>query len=234
MLADLADLEISINELETYTNLDFRYELLLDLYRGFILKHKKYLGSALIIELALLIFILIIVLPLSLIILSNSAPIDGNDANNFITIIAIAFCLLLGINVYLFQRVFYLKTLANLLKLVDKYNGVIQSLKLVTRLKLTQSNQCPEAENKNHIIEALWVTRHSLINALKFEAILREKQLNSHNRYELIVNLENDLVTLMALENGTTLREYEQLVDEVLEIGLNVHKAVKNLDQKSN
>ena len=69
-----------------------------------------------------------------------------------------------------------------------------------------------------------------LINGLKTERILREHQDFMGRRYELFLNLENNLSALMALDVTNQATEYGQLLNEALEIGMTVHQEVRKLN----
>lgn len=61
------------------------------------------------------------------------------------------------------------------------------------------------------------------------EKILRVSRTLLARRYDLIINIENNLMTLITLEVNNQANEYRQLLNEALQIGLIVHKEVQKI-----
>jgi hypothetical protein len=118
---------------------------------------------------------------------------------------------------------------------VDKYNGVIQAITLVDELELVgnSTTQLNHLSNRQEVVEALKVTKESLISALRVERILRRHNSFMDSRYELLANIENNLNTLMSFEVSNQASEYGRLLNESLEIGMSVHKEVRKLQNHS-
>jgi len=83
--------------------------------------------------------------------------------------------------------------------------------------------------NRADAIEALQITRESLVCALRTERIMRENKDFIDRRYELFANIESNLAALMAVNVSDRATEYGRLLNEALEIGMSVHKEVRKL-----
>jgi hypothetical protein len=138
-------------------------------------------------------------------------------------------------NVYLWKQCQKVKSLARLMDEVDKYNGVIQAITLVDELELVgnSTTQLNHLSNRQEVVEALKVTKESLISALRVQRILRRHKSFIGSRYELLANLENNLNTLMSFEVSNHASEYGRLLNESLQIGMSVHKEVRKLQNHS-
>ena len=174
---------------------------------------------------------LIISLPLALTIVANT-NYSPDDPTLFIMFfqITMGFSLIitLGCNIYIWFKAKHLVTLINLIDEIHKYNEAIRALEIIDRLTAA-GNLEVNLTNRQNVVEALAVTRESLICALKTEKIFRENQDFIDRRYELFANIENNLAALMAFEIGDRASEYGQLLNEALKIGTSVQKEVRKL-----
>lgn len=234
MPSDLEALLITGEEIDELVNFSPGNTLAIDIYRAFILRKPNSFLSVLLTELFALILLLIFVAPVSLLVLRNSGnlPEDMPDILQLFTII-LGLCLL-GVslwNVYLWQQAKQMKSSARLLDEVDKYNGVIQALTLIDELELVGNSmtQLNRLNSRKEVVEALKVTKESLIGALRVERIIRNHERFFGSRYELLANLENNLNILMSFEMSDRASEYGRLLNESLQIGMSVHKEMKRI-----
>ena len=231
--ADLDELKISEKELEDLSGIALSDGFAADFYRPAALRDGKgkKLFSLLLNE--LLIFCLTLVVSLPVALLANQHNVGSfSDAEIFVRVLQITLGLSLAItvawNVYKWVKAKPLATLAGLLDEVEKYHEVIQALDIIDRLTAAGNLQA-NLINRGDAIEALKITRESLVCALKTEKILRENQQFIGRRYELFANIESNLAALMALDVSDRATEYGQLLNEALEIGMSVHKEVRKL-----
>ncbi|MEG3929246.1 hypothetical protein [Microcoleus sp. T3_D1] len=131
-------------------------------------------------------------------------------------------------NVYKWVKAKPLATLAGVRDEVEKYHEVTPALDIIDRLTAAGKLQA-NLINRGEAIEALKITRESLVCALKTERILRKNQQFIGRRYELFANIESNLAALMALDVSDLATEYGRLLNEALEIGMSVHKEVRKL-----
>lgn len=134
-------------------------------------------------------------------------------------------------NLYMGRKAQPLIRLGNLFQEVNKYNDVVKSVEILDQL-IAAGNLSETILNREDVLHALNITRESLITALRTERILREHQDFISHRYELLMNLENNLTALMAFEVTNQASEYGRLLQEALEIGRTVHQEVRNLREK--
>ncbi|MEG4066694.1 hypothetical protein QUA42_04980 [Microcoleus sp. Pol11C2] len=229
--ADLEQLKIPEKELEDLSGIALSDGFAADFYRPAALRDRKKLFSLLLNELLIFCVTLVVSLPVAL--LANKHNVGSfSDAEIFVRVLQITLGLSLAItvawNVYKWVKAKPLATLAGLLDEVEKYHEVIQALDIIDRLT-DAGNLQANLINRGDAIEALKITRESLVGALKTERILRENQKFIGRRYELFANIESNLAALMALEVSDRATEYGRLLNEALEIGMSVHKEVRKL-----
>ncbi|MEW5860251.1 MAG: hypothetical protein AB1861_23180 [Cyanobacteriota bacterium] len=239
MQADLENLQMTKEELETLVDLDTSTALAIDAYRGFILKNPKQMLSVLLTELFIFMLVLIFVMPVTLIMLRNAGALPGNTDGITKLLTLISGISLLGVsiwNVYFWQQVKQVKSLARLMDKVDKYNRVIQAIALIDELESASRSpsQCNSLSTRKEVIQALSITKETLSNALQAEMLMRKHRKFLSNHYELFANLENNFTTLMSFDLSHQVNEYSHLVNESLQIGLSVHKELKKLNNQMN
>ncbi|MEG4270612.1 MULTISPECIES: hypothetical protein [unclassified Microcoleus] len=231
MQADLSELIIPEKELDELSGIALSDGFAADFYRPAALRDGKKLFSLLVNE--LLIFCVTLVFSLPIALLANKHNVGlFSDSEIFVRVLQITLGWSLAItvawNVYQWVKAKPLATLAGLLDEVEKYHEVIQALDIIDRLTAAGNLQA-NLINRADAIEALKITKESLVCALKTERILRENQQFIDRRYELFANIESNLAALMALDVSDRATEYGRLLNEALEIGMSVHKEVRKL-----
>ncbi|MEP6516225.1 hypothetical protein [Microcoleus vaginatus] len=229
--ADLEQLKIPEKELEDLSGIALSDGFAADFYRPAALRDGKKLFSLLVNELLIFCVTLVVSLPVAL--LANKHNVGSfSDAEIFVRVLQLTLGLSLAItvawNISKWVKAKPLATLAGLLDEVEKYHEVIQALDIIDRLT-DAGNLQAHLINRGEAIEALKITRESLVCALKTERILRENQQFIGRRYELFANIESNLAALMAVDVSDRATEYGRLLNEALEIGMSVHKEVRKL-----
>ncbi len=231
---NLETLILNQEELENLVNLDIRTSIVVNFYRAFNFKKSQQIFSVVITEISLLILILVSILPLTLITLKNSQllPTTNYGINQllFLLLICSLACLLL-INIYIFRQAKALQSLAKLMEEIDKYNEVIYAIALMNYLD--SASEVKYIQNSEEVTELLQVTKKSLISAINFEKVIRKHQGFLTNRQGLLTSLESNLTTLMTFDPSSTAQEYQQILNETLQIGLTVHKEVGRLQSRN-
>ena len=229
--ADLDELRIAEKELEDLSGIALSDGFAGNFYRPATLRDGKKLFALLFHELLIFCVTLVVSLPVALLVNKHQVS-SASDAEIFVRVLQITLGLSLAItvawNVYQWVKAKPLATLAGLLDEVEKYHEVIQALDIIDRLTAAGNLQA-NLINRQDAIEALKITRESLVCALKTERILRENQKFIGRRYELFANIESNLAALMALDVSDRASEYGRLLNEALEIGMSVHKEVRKL-----
>lgn len=231
--ADLDELRIPEKELDDLSGIALSDGFTADFYRSAAFRDSKKLFSFLLNELLIFCMTLVVSLPIALLASKNQVGIT--DAEIFVRVLQITLGLSVAItvvwNVYKWVKAKPLATLAGLLDEVEKYHEVIKALDIIDRLTAAGNLQATLI-NRENAIEALTITRESLVCALKTERILRENQKFIDRRYELFANIESNLAALMAVDVSDRATEYGRLLNEALEIGMSVHKEVRKLQNE--
>ena len=242
MQQDLEELRITEKELEELSGVTVSDVVMGNLYRTSVLREsligkkrrdRQQLASFILNEILIFGLTLIISVPITLVIAKNTASVPDTQAFLQFLQLTLFLSILLscGWNIYMWLKAKPLEAWANLVDEVEKYNEVIKAVDIID--KLTAVGNSPlNLINRDDAIKALNVTRESLICALRTEKILRENQEFIGRRYELFVNIENNLTALMAFDVNNQASEYGRLLNEALEIGMSVHKEVRKLQDK--
>lgn len=229
--SDLDDLLIPEKDLEELSGIALGDGFAGNFYQHSTFGDSKKLFSMLLNELLIFCVTLVVSLPVALLATKHKVG-SFSDAEIFVWVLQITLSLSLVIavawNVYRWIKAKPLATLAGLLDEVDKYHEVIKALDIIDRL-IAVGNLQANLMNREDAIEALSITRESLVCALKTERILRENQEFIGRRYELFANIESNLAALMAMDVSDRATEYGRLLNEALEIGISVHKEVRKL-----
>ncbi|MBP0016493.1 MAG: hypothetical protein J7647_02920 [Cyanobacteria bacterium SBLK] len=225
-------LNITSRELEERLHIDAIANIAIDFYRGAIQKKGKYLLSTLLTELGLIAIAIVLILPTTALVLQGTGT---SDRDILPPLLIISFSLIglivLGFNIYFWQRAKQFKPLTHLLDEIDKYNRVVHSVTFVDRLNSLQSSNSPEGEKRLETFNLLQTIRHSLMTALKVERLMREQTQWIASRHELLATLESDLDVLMEFTARQDEKDNSQLFNEALQIGLNVHKEIKRFQR---
>lgn len=229
--ADLDELLIRETELEELTGIPVDDGFSGIFYRYGAFRDSKKLFSMLLNELLIFCVTLVVSLPIALLATQHKVG-SFSDAQIFVWVLQLTLGLSVAIavawNLYRWVKARPLAILAGLLDEVDKYHEVIKALDIIDRL-IAVGNLQANLMNREDAIEALNVTRESLVCGLKTERILRENHEFIGRRYELFANIESNLATLLAMDVSDQATEYGRLLNEALEIGLSVHKEVRKL-----
>jgi hypothetical protein len=225
-------LEITQEELEDLLNFNLLSSWAIDFSRVFLLRNQRYLFSLLFIESSSLFLSYFLFFSLNLIVLRNFNWLT-NSSNGFILVFISAtffsLCLLILLNIYLWHKAKKVKIFAVLLEKVKQYNQLIAHLKLLTELDSLNSGSKIKIDNSPEKIEfkkALELTKNSLIRSIELEKVLNRDRHLASNRYQLLANLEFGLVNLDPV-TSVEQNDYQQLLTEVVEIGLSVHKEMR-------
>lgn len=229
-------LKITQAELDDLLNLDLLSSWAIDLNYILVQHKRQYLKSFLITELSVLFLEIILFFPLALIVLRN-VGILANNTGGFLLILGISLLFstigLLILNYYLWLRAKKLKSAAIILDKIKQYNQLINNLQFVNQINYrtysddnqTQINSAQLSEIKT----ALKSTKHSLLKSVELEKNISLNRQNISDRYQLFTNLEDDLIQFLSLPDESYQSEYQNLLTEVVQIGLSVHQEVRKI-----
>ncbi|MEM1291773.1 MAG: hypothetical protein AAGH67_09890 [Cyanobacteria bacterium P01_H01_bin.162] len=224
MKSDLEDLIISQAQLEQLTELEVSKIFIGGVVRPSALRSPGQLCSFLVAEFSLLAVVFIVCLGLGLVIVRSWASFS-NLFGLIAVVVGVTIAVAIAWNGYQWQRYKALKTLSHLLDEVDRHNDIVQTIRVMDELRLAQSPAAASSMlNRAEIIAALQATRDSLISALMTERILRCHQTVLQQGRDLMGSIETNLAALQALHVSNQATEYQQFLQEALEIGLAVQQ----------
>jgi hypothetical protein len=214
---DLVGLEISKGELRRLTGFDSE-----DVFRPSIIKHREKRLGFLINEglVALALTPIIVGAIYAFIIL----PLIGSSIKlGILLLILVPIAVIFGRS--LWRGYTCPQALAILLDEVDKYHAVINAIDINDQLA-TSGNAQSRINDRDKVISALQLIREDLVRALKTERILRDNKKLLANNQELFVN---NLANLQALQLSSQAGEYDQFLNQSLQIALDVQAEISKL-----
>lgn len=231
-MKEFHELDITVRDLEETLHIDAIANIAIDYYRGVIQKKGKYLFSTLLTELGLMAIAIVLILPTTALVLQGTGTSDREILPPLLIVsFSLIGLILLGFNLYFWQRAKQFQSLTHLLGEIEKYNRVVHSVTFVDRLNSLKSSESPEGAKRWETFDLLQTIRHSLMTALKVERLMREQTQWIASRYELLATLESDLDVLMEFTARQDEKDNNQLFNEALQIGLNVHKEIKKFQR---
>ena len=224
-------LEITQAQLEELIDFDLLSTWAIDISRVFVMHKKTYRRSLLFTESCSLFLVYLLLCPVILILFRNLAWLSNNTRGLILVLISTGFIsvfIIILLNYYLWHKAKKLKVFAVLLEKVKQYNSLINNLKLVTELKSLSSDvqNTSDSQAEIQLETVLTLTKNSLIKSIELEKIIDRDRSLINNRYQLLANLESGLVNLSSLSQDNS-DNYQQLVSEVIEIGLSVHQEIR-------
>ena len=134
-----------------------------------------------------------------------------------------AIALTLACTIYRWQSGKRLLTLSHLLDEIDRYNEMVSAVEILEELGANRSSQL-NLENREEVLEALHLTRESLVCGLMTERVLRKHQQFMTRRQDMFSSIERNLVTLQQLQVSDEANDYGRLLNEAIQIGTSVHQ----------
>jgi hypothetical protein len=231
MQADIKHLQITEQDLERVTGKEVSLLFMGSAYRAFILKKPKLWVPFLLNQSITLFLISIFSLPISILIFQAfHSSVDNRQDRIGFTIFVGSLVLILFVswNFFAWHCAKKMTCLYRLLDEVDKFNQVIFAVDICDRLK-SVGNQSANLDRREDILQALGLTRDSLICGLTTEKILREHRHFLSDRRTLFENIEQNLIALESLEVQNQADRYSSLLSDALVIGMNVQSEMLKL-----
>lgn len=239
MTSNLKELKITERDLEKLTGFDINDVFIGSVFGGAlrpsVFQEPKRLASFCLTEIFIFGLAFIFSIPIGLLTIRDSASaIDSYPVIlRFLQLtIVVTIVVFISWNVYILFRIKSVKVLTHLLDEVDKYNEVIQAIALLDKLESVGNSQA-NLINRSEVIEALSVTRDTLVCGLMTEKILRENRGLLARRYDLFANIENNLITLRTLEVKNQANDYGQILNNALQIGMSVRQEMLKLSHRT-
>jgi hypothetical protein len=115
-----------------------------------------------------------------------------------------------------------LRVLSHLLDDIDRFHEVVAAVEILQALEATKANRL-NLESPQAVIEALHLTRESLVCGLMSEKIMRQHQRIIARRADMFSSVERNLAMLQRLQVSDEASEYSRLLNEALQIGTSVY-----------
>ncbi|WP_413166330.1 hypothetical protein ACL6C3_06455 [Capilliphycus salinus ALCB114379] len=180
-------------------------------------------------ELVALFLSLVIAFPVMLLILDRRTVASSDlqvTIQFLLKAVGLSVAITLGVNFGVWLQLKPLRNMLSLLDEAEKYNDTVKAVEILDRLSRSGTLE-DKLVNREEVIQALTITRDSLVSAFQTERILREHQDFIDRRYELFAQLENNLTALMTLNVTNQANEYGELLNEALQIGMSVHRELQ-------
>ena len=116
-----------------------------------------------------------------------------------------------------------LSTLSHLLDDIDRFNETVAAVEILEELGSNQNSQL-NLENRQEVLEALHLTRESLVCGLMTERVMRKHQRLMARRAEMFLSIERNLATLQLFQVSDEVSDYGRLLNEAIQIGTSVHR----------
>ncbi|MEM8637678.1 MAG: hypothetical protein AAGG51_02500 [Cyanobacteria bacterium P01_G01_bin.54] len=227
-MTHLADLKISPAQCQELLAIEAIAPLVLDGLKLFYLRQPQALVSFLFTELFLLFGGLIVVLPLVLVVANNQLDLDSVATSGALLQLTVGIALGVWglLNGVLGWRAWRLRSLALLHHRIEQYNQLVTALEVVAAFPATGTP--PTAE----VTETLATLRTSLLGRIQLERLNRQHQNLLGQHQTLIAQLDQQLDALLQVETEDPNTEAARLLQEAVELGVTVHREVRQIGQK--
>lgn len=233
MEANLQTLLISPQEREHLSGLEwdglFLGGLFTGVYRPRLLRHPAPLLTFAATQLFVALLVFIIILPIGYLSVQHPSLTSGQAAiPQFLAVtLGLTLSLLILWHSLIWFRITRMKTLLNLLDEIDQYNQTIAAIDVLDQL--ARVSALPLANlDREQVLQALHLVRHSLICGLISERIFRENQALIARRQDLCDRIASNLATLQTFTLTEQTSEYTALLTTALTIGREVYEAMQN------
>ncbi|MCT7966038.1 hypothetical protein NG799_06790 [Laspinema sp. D1] len=234
MRPDLENAIVTESELETIAGVDVNDIGLSLAFRLSFLQNLNKLLSFAIAQLFILVLFFILLTPLGILMVRNSG-LSGQEMATTVYFLlftaGIAGVATLILNWYLWRRSQKFQTFLTLLDEIQKYNEVVRSLDILDKIEAAGAQI--QLSDRQEVLEALNITRESLLGSLRTDRILRENQDLIDHRYELFAKIENNLATLNHLKISDEATEYGRLLNQALKIGVSVDREIRRIQNRT-
>ncbi len=115
--------------------------------------------------------------------------------------------------------------LRNLVRDVQQFNRVIKAITINDQLE-EAGNPGVAIQDRDRVLEALWLTREDLARALKTERILRDNKEFIANNAPLF---DNNIAALTSLQVHDQATEHGRLLNEALQIAMSTQDEIRRL-----
>lgn len=232
MKEDLSTLVITPHELERICGLEvnelFIGGMISGVLRSSVLNRPMQLLSLLLVEVSTSGLLLIFSLPISFAMTRNIDLHQASGAQYFLGMtLGLSIGMLILWNALMILRARKFRLLMGLLDEIDRFNALISAVQMLNRLDRLK----PESgyfENHPEIVNALNITRDSLISGMMTEKILRENRNLLSRCQDLLNHIETNLSALSVLAIRDEASDYSRILNEALQIGTIVQREMQH------
>ncbi|NJM99467.1 MAG: hypothetical protein HC800_22075 [Phormidesmis sp. RL_2_1] len=222
-LANLDNLRISQQELDKLTALDISDVTMGWAYRQTAFQPRRRL-TWLSEQLLLLGVALVFCVPITLLLARAVSGDDMQTVWRWMPLgVAGAIALTTAWTIYRWQTGRRLITLSHLLDEIDRFNEMVAAVEILEELGSATTSRL-NLENRHEVLEALHLTRESLICGLMTERVMRKHQKFMARRQEMFSSIERNLAMLQLLQVSDHASDYGRLLNEAIQIGTSVHR----------
>ena len=186
-------------------------------------------------ELALVFVAIVFTFPIAFLIAKNlwiSSSLEPQYSDLTILVAGLGGLLFFLINLYLYAKSKPLLNLLNLLNELEKYEGIVDIFYRMDKL-IAENYIEEDRANRDRMVHALQIAKHGFLHALKSERLVRDYR-QVHLPDELFEKLNHNLSELIDFDVQGQDSHYARLINETLEIGINVHRELRKLQQINN
>lgn len=241
MSLDWVELKINQAEIDRLFEPNIVCSWAIALGRSLILRQSQYWKPFLLTESSLLFLSLLFFFPINLIICRKLGWLDSNTTGLVavsIATVSLSFLTLIVLNYYLWQKIKKLKLLTKLLGKVDRYNQLINNFKVLSNIKfLSNTDNDRNSPSISELKIALNLTKSSLLKSIEIESFVYQQSkghypsASFYSRDRLLANLEDDLANTFLPEISSA-SEYQDLLNEAVDLGLSVHQEIRKIRLK--
>ena len=241
MDADKEDLRISDTQIQEISGVAIQDSFLSEYYRIWAKLNQKesesfsrypillhFLG----LELALVFVSGIFAFPVALLIAKNrwlQSSLEPNYSELGGWVALLTGLLFLLTNIYLYLKSKPLINLLHILNELEKYDGIVDVFYRMDGL-IAQGYLEADKASRDRMVRALRIAKHGFIHALKSESLVRDyRQVSLPD--DLFDKLNHNLSDLIDFDVQSQDSHYARLINETLEIGINVHRELRKLQQ---
>ncbi|MEO0885345.1 MAG: hypothetical protein AAFY54_05355 [Cyanobacteria bacterium J06648_10] len=227
-MANLDNLRITDRELDELTGLDISDITMGWAYRqaAFAPQHRLFwLGGQLLSCGVMMIFCL----PITLLLIRAASNNNATTVSAWLPVGAvIAIALTIVLTLYRWQAGKRLLKLSHLLDDIDRFNETVTAVEILEELTVVRNSiattRQPNLENREQVLEALHLTRESLICGLMTEKVMRTHRQLMARQQDMFANIERNLATLQLMQVNESASDYSRLLNDAIQIGTSVHR----------
>ncbi len=216
---NLEDLLITESEIERVIQIGILRKIALDFYCFWFKRQKQLFFSILLTEVFLVILVLVFVLPINILLLRNIS----SDFYILQVTLGVTCIIVSIVNIYFYFLGKKNETLGNLINKIESYNHIVKTMMIGQKIAIMQKGN---TGINQEILAIMRNIKENLINALQITQIVQPYQ-----NIQLFMQLENNLTNLISFETNKQEGEYQELLQDAVDIALSLHKEIRTMNR---